>query len=287
METLKETLTVTNECTEPTISRTQCVAYVRVSTDAQAGEDRFGIDNQKAIIEDYAQTHGYTISRWYIDRGESGVKENRPQMNALLYSNDVANPPIGAVLVAKSDRVARDIKLYYYFMMLLEKKGMHLISCTEEVVNDDTGLGNVYKSLMLFVAEQERKNISMRTAGGRAIKASTGGYAGGRPAYGYDVVNHAYVPNEAQADNVREIFKLKEMGLTMKEIVDVMNSDDRPTYRTNPKWTLSLLQVILNNRKLYEGYAKYGKDADWVEGQHEAIIPRPDTDSVDEGGDDE
>ena len=62
--------------------------------------------------------------------------------------------------------------------MLLEKRGMKLISATEEVVNDDTGLGNVYKALMLFVAEQERNNITKRTSGGRAVKSANGGYSG-------------------------------------------------------------------------------------------------------------
>lgn len=31
------------------------VAYCRVSTDGQAQEDKFGIDNQKAIITRYAE----------------------------------------------------------------------------------------------------------------------------------------------------------------------------------------------------------------------------------------
>ena len=62
-------------------------------------------------------------------------------------------------MVYKSDRVARHINTYYYYMMLLEKKGMDLLSATEPIVNDESGLGEVYNTLMLFVAEQERNGI--------------------------------------------------------------------------------------------------------------------------------
>lgn len=125
------------------------VGYCRVSTDGQVGEDKFGIESQKEIVMDYCAKHDMQISDWYIDEGESGVKENRPALDALLFG-EIKNPPVKAVVVPKSDRIARDIKLYFYYMMLLEKKGIHLISATEEVVNDETGLGNVYKALMLL-----------------------------------------------------------------------------------------------------------------------------------------
>ena len=61
------------------------IAYVRVSTDAQAMDDKFGIESQKEIIADYCDKHDMSIMNWYVDRGESGVKENRPQLDSILY----------------------------------------------------------------------------------------------------------------------------------------------------------------------------------------------------------
>lgn len=246
------------------------VAYCRVSTDGQVGDGKFGIDSQKEQIMEYCSRNDMQISAWYIDEGVSGVKESRPKLDALLYG-DVKNPPVEAVVVAKSDRIARDIKLYYYFMMLFEKKGMQLISATEEVVNDDTGLGNVYRSLMLFVAEQERKNITRRTSGGRAIKAAGGGYSGGRPPYGYRSQNGTLVPVPEEAEIVRKIFSMRKDGHTYKEIVDELNAMGSRV-RSGSMWPISSLQVVLGNEKLYKGYYKYGKTEEWVKGQHEAII---------------
>ena len=96
------------------------VAYVRVSTDAQAGEDRYGVEAQKEEIRAYAERKGLKIQKWYQDLGESGAKE-RPGFDAIVFG-DVTNPPIDTVLVAKSDRVARDINVYYYYKMMLKTR---------------------------------------------------------------------------------------------------------------------------------------------------------------------
>ena len=251
------------------------IAYVRVSTDGQAMDDKFGIESQKEIIAGYCEKHDMSIMEWYIDRGESGVKENRPQLDAILYG-EIKNPPVEAVVVAKSDRMARDIKLYYYFMMLLEKRGMKLVSATEEVVNDDTGLGNVYKALMLFVAEQERNNITKRTSGGRAVKSANGGYSVGRTPFGYKAENHQMVIEPEEAEVVREIFRLKDgEGFTYQAVAEALNQEGKVN-RSGKPFIISTIQTIYENKKVYQGMYRYGKrsnkDAEWVPGQHEPIL---------------
>lgn len=246
------------------------VGYCRVSTNAQCGDDRFGIDTQKEIIMKYCAANDMQISDWYIEKGESGVKENRPALDELLFG-DVKNPPVTAVIVAKSDRIARDIKLYFYYMMLLEKKGMHLVSATEEVVNDETGLGNVYKSLMLFVAQQERENISKRTSGGRRVKAARGGYSGGRPPYGYTPQNGKLIIVPEEAEIVKMVICAKDSGETYQSICDKLNAAGK-TNRSGTRFSISTLQVIIENKPLYQGMYRYGKDSDWIQGQHEPIL---------------
>ena len=234
------------------------IAYVRVSTDAQAMGDKFGIEAQKELITSYCDSHDMMVSEWFVDKGESGVKENRPQLDAILYG-EMKNPPIEAVVVAKSDRMARDIKLYYYFMMLL-----------------DTGLGNVYKALMLFVAEQERNNITKRTSGGRAVKSASGGYSGGRTPYGYRAENRQMVIVPEEAETVREIFRMKDAeGMTYRDVTDALNRAGKLNKSGKP-FIISTVQTIYENKKVYQGFYRYGKrsnkDAEWVKGQHEPIL---------------
>ena len=96
------------------------IGYIRVSTDGQCGEDKFGLDVQREQISEYCKKNDFVITRWVMDEGESGAKE-RPGFDEIIYG-DVSNPPHEAVVVAKSDRVARDINIYYYYKMMLTKK---------------------------------------------------------------------------------------------------------------------------------------------------------------------
>ena len=55
----------------------QVAAYIRVSTDGQVGEDKFGLETQKGIITEYCEKNGMEIIRWFSDEGESGAKAAR------------------------------------------------------------------------------------------------------------------------------------------------------------------------------------------------------------------
>jgi site-specific DNA recombinase len=251
------------------------VGYVRVSTEGQVGDDKFGIDSQKQSILLYANDHGYNIVRWYIDEGVSGVKENRPELDKILYEDDVTNPPYEAVIVAKSDRMARDIKLYFYYLFVLEKKNIKLLSVSEQF-DEDNGLSGIYRSIMLFVAEQERKNIATRTSGGRRIKARAGGYSGGRCPYGYRVENKQLVINEAEVPIVKAVFQGLSEGKTLWEIADSLTAAGFLTRKGVP-FRESNIRSIRDNRPFYEGMYKYGKDMDWVKGVHEPILKSEET----------
>lgn len=245
------------------------VAYCRVSTDAQAGEDKFGIEAQKQQIMEFCQKNDMQISDWYVDEGESGVKESRPQLDRLLYG-ELANPPVEAVIVAKNDRVAREIKLYFYYKQLLYQKGIKLISVSEDF-GEMGAFSNILEAFVMFAAEQERNNITKRTSGGRAVKAAKGGYSGGRPPYGYRSQNGVLTIVPEEAEIVRYIFSAKDSGATYKEICAKLNCDGKKTRSESP-WPISSVQVVLGNRKLYQGLYRYGKSEEWVKGQHEPIL---------------
>lgn len=233
---------------------TKVVAYTRVSTDAQV--DKFGLDAQREQIQAYCDAHDLEITMWYCDKGVSGVKEERPAFDRLLYG-EIENPPVSAVVVAKNDRVARDIKLYYYFKMVLKRKNIELISVAEDF-GDMGYMATFMEALTVCFAEMERENITRRTFAGRKQKANKGGYAGGRPPYGYDVVDGELVVNEMEAMVVREVFGLRNDGLTLRQIAEVMNGKNVRT-QTNKEFTSGTVQNILKNEGVYKGELKYGK----------------------------
>ena len=244
------------------------VAYIRVSTDGQCKDDKFGLDVQREQIIEYCAKNDMNILKWFTDEGESGAYE-REGFDEIVYG-DVSNPPYEAVIVAKSDRVARDINVYYYYKMLLIKKDVKLISIAE-----DFGQFGVFASMLeaftLCVAEMERENITKRTSSGRKVKASKGGYSGGRPPYGYTPNNGKLVIVPEEAEIVRYIIGAKDSGVTYQNICDKLNADGK-TNRSGSKFSISTIQVIVENKPLYQGMYRYGKNAEWVEGEHEPIL---------------
>lgn len=245
------------------------IGYIRVSTEGQCGDDKFGLEVQESKIKEYAEKNGMTIVKWFRDEGESGAKE-RPGFDEIIYG-EIGNPPYEAVIVAKSDRVARDINVYYYYKMMLMKKNIKLISIAEDFGQFGV-FANMLEAFTLCVAEMERDNINKRTSAGRKVKAEKGGYSGGRAPMGYKVQdgNLVIVPEEAEV--VKKIFEWRDEGVVMLEIVDRLNENGYQTRNGKP-FVISTVQSILNNRKTYEGYYHYGKNKDmWVKGQHEAIL---------------
>lgn len=244
------------------------IGYIRVSTDGQCGEDKFGLDAQREQIVEYCARNGMDISQWVMDEGESGAKE-RPGFDKIIYG-DVSNPPHEAVVVAKSDRVARDINIYYYYKMMLKKKDMNLISISEDFGQFGV-FANMLEAFTLCVAEMERNNITKRTSGGRRIKAANGGYSGGRAPMGYKVENKRLVINEEEAKAVRFIFERKFAGNTMASTVDALNQNGFKTRNGKP-FVISTVQSVWNNERTYRGEYRYGKDGEWVQGEHEPIL---------------
>ena len=244
------------------------IAYIRVSTDAQAPDNKFGLDSQRLSIKEYCSKNNMNIIKWYADEGESGAKE-RPGFDELIYG-DVSNPPYEAVVVAKSDRVARDINVYFYYKMMLQKKDIKLISIAE-----DFGAFGVFSNMLeaftLCVAQMERENITKRTSGGRKIKASQGGYSGGRAPMGYRAQDGKLVINPEEAETVRFLFNMKKQGATLKAAAEAANAAGYKTRGGKP-FIISTIQSIWNNERTYRDEYRSGDNGEWVKGQQEPIL---------------
>lgn len=252
------------------------IGYIRVSTDQQA--DKFGPDAQKEAIYTYADEHDYEIVDWVEDH-ISGVKDDRPGFNEILAMKNTPHK-IDAVIAFKTDRIARDAMLYCYYHYSLEKKGITLISATEDL--DTYGdFAPVMLSVAAYIGRKERENIQIRTNAGKAQKAAGGGFTGGKVPYGYDTVDRQLVINEKEAEMVRMLFRLYDSGMPQAEVTRLINEAGYRS-RKGQEFLPQQIYSIRKNRKLYEGMFRTRK-GEWVEGQQEAIIER----SGDNGSEDE
>ena len=225
------------------------------------------MDVQKEQITNYCKENGHTIIKWVSDEGESGAKWRTKFDDIVNYSD---NPPIQGVVVAKPDRVARDINIYFGYKGLLMRKNVQLL-CVSEDFGQFGIMAPILEAFVMSMAYMERELIKNRTAGGRTIKASMGGYSGGKAPMGYKAENRSLVVNPEEVPIVKEIFSLRKSGSTMQEIVNTLNEEGYRS-RSGNKFSISTVQSILNNKRTYQGYYHYGKDSEWVKGQHEAIL---------------
>src|SRR5580692_10680983 len=81
------------------------VAYIRVSKDDQ----KLGPEAQRASIEAWASREGVQVAAWHGDQGVCSVTpvEGRPALLAALAA--LREHGAGVLVVAKRDRIARDV----------------------------------------------------------------------------------------------------------------------------------------------------------------------------------
>ena len=112
----------------------------------------------------------------------------------------------------------------------------------------------------------ERENIFRRTMMGKRVKAEQGGFIGGRPPFGYKIMNGGLEIDEEKARIVLYVTELREQGLPYRTICRKVVEDG--LMEKEP--TLPLVHRIIENRKIYEGYMRF--DGEWIKGRHEPIL---------------
>ena len=247
----------------------KAAGYLRVSTEGQIGEERFGLEAQREAVEAYAKAQGYEVAEWYVDEAISGATLDRPELTRLL--ND-AGGKFAFVLVAKMDRLARDLMAQLWIEKELLRGNVELISVAEPFRGQDPA-NVLFRQVIGAFAQFERARIAERMAGGRKQKARGGGYAGGGAPIGYTAEKGAKVLalDAEKAETVRRVFELADAnpGASLEALARMLNAEGHTTAQ-GAIWRKVQVKRVLDRRDFYAGtYTYAGIEA---EGKHEAII---------------
>ena len=244
-----------------------CV-YTRVSTAEQANEG-YSIEEQERMCKAAIESKGWQYVGTFSDPGISGRTMNRPGLQEMI--SEINADHIEAVVIYKLDRLSRKQR---DTMTIIEdiflKNDIALVSLNE-TLDTSTPWGRAMIGILSSFNQMESENIQMRTAMGREAKATSGGYAGGKPPIGYKAENGMLVIVPEEAEIVRLVFRLRKEGGTLMGIADELN---KRGYRTKKglEFKHSAIQNILNNEETYRGHYKYGVNS--TEGQHEPILKK-------------
>ena len=167
--------------------------YCRVSTKDQS------CDLQVRDLRAFCAARKFAIFRTYIDAGESGAKNSRPELNNLMA--DARKRKFDSVIVWRFDRFARSTKHLLLALEEFRSLGVQFISFQENI-DTSSPLGQALFTIVAAVAQLERDLIRERVnAGIRHARAC--GKLLGRP--------RRIVDRE-------ELVRLKEEGASLREI---------------------------------------------------------------------
>ncbi|MCZ7606292.1 MAG: recombinase family protein [Planctomycetota bacterium] len=199
----------------------RAVAYIRVSTEAQASEG-VSLEAQEAKVRAYCLLHDMELVRVFTDAGVSGKRaSNRPALQEALAS--VFKGDAQALVVYKLDRLARNTVDALTIAEQLDKAGVSLHSLTEKL---DTGsaMGRFFFTLVASLAEMERGIISERTAAAHAHKRAKGEATGHAP-FGFRLAADSVtlLEDDAEQETLAIIHNLAESGYTQRGLVAELN----------------------------------------------------------------
>lgn len=198
------------------------VAYIRVST----SEQHNGPEAQRAEIQRWAKREGVEVVAWFEDIGVSGGAEldKRPALLDALASLE----GVGALVVAKRDRLARDVMVSAMVERLAGRKGVSIVSAAGEGTGDSPA-DLLMRRMVDAFAEYERQLIKARTRAALAVKRSKGERVGQVP-FGFRLAPDG-VALEADPKEQRVISlvtQLRADGLSIRAIAARLNDDDVP-----------------------------------------------------------
>src|SRR5277367_3993082 len=167
--------------------------YARVSTKDQS------CDLQLRDLRAYCAAKGVERIHEYVDVGQSGAKDSRPELNKLM--DNARKRQFDAIVVWRFDRFARSTK---HLLLALEEfrfLGVQFISYQENI-DTSSALGQALFTIVSAVAQLERDLIRERVSAG-IRNARANGKKLGRPKIS--------VSRE-------EILELKARGLSLRQI---------------------------------------------------------------------
>jgi DNA invertase Pin-like site-specific DNA recombinase len=191
---------------------------------------------------------------------------------------DIDSGKIDIVVVYKIDRFSRSLLDFATVMGRLSKRGVGLVSVTQNF-STTNAMGRLTLNMLMSFAEYEREMIAERTRDKIGAARRRGKWTGGMPPLGYNTVNGKLVVAEDEALIVREIFDDYVENHSLLRVVEGLRERRRTTktylsktgnMRRAKAWTKGSVLRILKNPVLA---GLIHNDGTYFPSEHQAIIP--------------
>lgn len=244
--------------------------YVRMSDETQ----QYSIDNQKNVIQEYADRHGFRIVKTYTDSGKSGVEATRRAgLRELLTDVINGQADYKAILVYDISRWGRfpnnDEAAHYEF--ICTSSGIPLHYCAEPFSNDGTASSSILKALKRSMAAEYSRELGEKVFRGQSHLVQLGFRMGGPAGYGYqrlmisangkrkrllkrneqknlktDRIKLVLGPRK-EVEGVRLMFSMAATGHNCTDIARALNS--KKLFLDGRQWNINTVHSVLTNPK--------------------------------------
>ena len=209
--------------------------YERLSHDDERAGESVSIENQKRILEDYAQKNGFTNIRHFTDEGISGTNtKKRDGFNRMI--EDAVNGKIDLILTKSVSRFARNTVDSLVTIRQLKEKGVEVYFEKENIYTFD-GKGELLLTIMSSLAQEESRSISENVTWGQRKRFADGKVSVAYSRFlGYDKgPDGRMVINPAEAETVKKIYRLFLEGMTPYGISRQLEADGDLSPSHKPK----------------------------------------------------
>jgi DNA invertase Pin-like site-specific DNA recombinase len=213
------------------------VAYLRASKE----EQRLSPEAQRATVEAWAAREGVHVVAWCVDQGICSVTpiDGRPALLAALAA--LREHGAGVLVVAKRDRIARDVVLAAGVEREAARLGARVTSASGEG-NGDSPADQFMRTVVDGAAQYERGLIRARTKSALAAKSARGEVVGQVP-YGYVREGARLVAVPSEQGIIARARKLAE-GRSLRAVAVQLASEGHVS-RTGRPFAASQVQRLL------------------------------------------
>jgi DNA invertase Pin-like site-specific DNA recombinase len=151
----------------------RCAIYARVSTNN--GQDPA---MQLAELREYCRNRQWAVTNEYVDRGISGAKDSRPELNRLMA--DANRRRCDVIAVWDFSRFARSTSHLLRALETFSALGIDFVSLREQI-DTATPVGKMVFTVLASVSELEKTIIGERVRAGLRNAKSKGTRLGRPP----------------------------------------------------------------------------------------------------------
>ena len=199
--------------------------YCRLSQDDGLEGDSNSIQNQKNILQKFAEDHHFPNPCFYVDDGFSGGNFQRPAFQQMI--SDMENGEIGIIVTKDLSRLGRNqLHTGLYIEERFPMFGVRYIAINDNVDTDSSESNDLmpFKNLFneWFIRDTSRKIRAVLKA-----KAERGERLGTRAPYGYrkDPDTKKLIVDEEAAAIVRRIFAMCAGGSGPSQIARILKKE--------------------------------------------------------------